>query len=326
MKLKLSILLLITLSLPLFSLDIAVVPLERLGLESDDTAETLEEELVRAVEEQDTLDALNMIMIGTNSPVASLLDAASTAVRNSRDYLLYGAVVSNPDWIEVRLSLYERESDSIRTVFYDKAASERFEEVPEELALRIVKFVYGAYGIEDRRLYTPDPAYLEAYGELGYWGLFPGEWNDVMTGFFHGGFGVSVGLPSPGLVRENFELYPCFGFLFDYAMGANRPDYESATYHSFQFAVPLEASCRFNNGHARKLRLRSGLSAGSSEPVPQVRGNRKHHHRRLSDQDRSRLHLHSPGQEYPLRPLLSFRFYLLRRPDGGLQALLPCLL
>lgn len=196
--------------------------------------------LIDAVGEQDVFNSLRLIPEEREKPVVSLIDAGSLAMRRSRDYLLYGTVEINSRWCEVRYSLYELETDSIRTVFYSKAGADQSRDLIAELGRKVTDYFYARFGIEDRSVIKKSPGYLELSLDGGYWGVLSSTWSDLLIGYFHSGITMDIALNEPRYYFEGNELYPRFGIGLDYGFGRNKSGLESFSYNSFQMNIPLE--------------------------------------------------------------------------------------
>jgi len=196
--------------------------------------------LMETVEERDVFNSLKVIPEEWDKPVLSLIDAGSLAMNRSRNYLLYGIIQVNDLWCEAKISLYELETDSVRTIFYSKAATGRFSELASELGRKMVDYFYDHFGISDRSVINKSPGYLELSVDGGYWGILSAQWNDVSMGYFHCGLNLAVGLTEPRLYFDGHELYPRFGLGFNYGYSRNKTGLEPFSSHSFQIYLPLE--------------------------------------------------------------------------------------
>lgn len=216
------------------------------------------EELPKAVETNDVLNSVKLIPESSDKPVRSLIDAGALAMRRSRKYLLYGSVNYTSSWCEARLSLYELETDSVRTVFYSKMSTDRSRNLIPDLGRKLVDYLYEQFGITDRSSIEKTPGYAELSLNPGYWGVLSSSWSDVLLGYFHAGITGEIALSEPRYYFNGNELYPCFGLSIDYGLGRNRVGVENYFYHSLQASLPLELSLDLRGGH----RFRLGIAPG----------------------------------------------------------------
>lgn len=237
----------------LFSLEIQVSPLNVSGFKGDFVDVPVEEALISSIEDYDIINCLDMRIADRVDPVASLIQAGSFTVRNSISYMIYGSVYHRSDWVEMKLSLYEAETDTVLTVFYGKVNETRIDSLIDELGERICIFLYEEKGIEERLIAKEAAGYIDLGFSPGYWALFSGEWSDLIIPYVHGAFTLGVALPYPRYMGENFEIFPKFGLLVDYGLGVNRSDYESFSFHSLQMALTLELSFQVDEKHIFSL-------------------------------------------------------------------------
>lgn len=234
----------------LFSLDIFLA--EPVLVSSDgqqDVSGLLVTEMPEAVDLYDVLNSIKVVQVHSESPVRSLIDAGSLAMKDSLNYLLYGTVQASPSWLEARLSLYELETDSIRTVFYSKVSSDRADALAYELGRKLTEYLYDEFGIEDRQLIKKSPGYLEVAINPGYWMVLSPQWSNNLLGYFNGGVTGKVALSEPRLYFDGNEIYPRFGLSIDYALGRNRIGVENYFYHSLQVGLPLEFVLHLKQRH-----------------------------------------------------------------------------
>lgn len=227
-----------------------------LGVERSERDFSLE--LKDAVESYDVLNNLQLKKSKTDDIVSSLIDAGSLAMRESYDYLLYGTATLNQDWYEVRLSLYERESDSIIAVFYSKSNTEHSSLLMEEAGRKLVNYLYDRFAIEKRQLVDKSPGYMELSLNPGYWGTFFKPWSDIMMGYFHVGLSGMVALSEPRYCFSGHELYPRFGLSLDYSLAGNQTAVENYFYHSFIISIPVDLSLDINQNHSFRLGFAPG--------------------------------------------------------------------
>jgi hypothetical protein len=237
----------------LFSLPISISPLSP----EDEGIPDFSSRLIGAVKIKDLLNTLHITALTSEEPVHSLLDAGITASKERIDYLLYGTLNREENWIEVRISLYERETDRIRTVFYGKSDSSRHNDLIEELAGKICRYFYRAYDIEPSLIQREWQGFWTARFFTGYWGLLS-PWDHRLTGLFSLAFKGTLTPPDIVLYMGDFTLFTGFGLYAGYSLGLNKPDNEHFTYHSFQLAFPLDFSTQWRDRHCFSLSLAGG--------------------------------------------------------------------
>lgn len=234
----------------LYSLDIYLV--EPVLVSSDDQQDIsgmLMGDLPKSVDLYDVLNSIKVIHAHSDSSVRSLIDAGSLAMKDSLNFLLYGTIQTSSSWCEARLSLYELETDSVRTVFYSKVSSDRAYSLADELGRKLTEYLYGEFGIEDRLPIKKSYGYMEVAFNPGYWMVLSPQWSDNLLGYFNGAVTGKVALSEPRLHFDGNEMYPRFGLSIDYALGRNRIGVEEYYYHSIQLGLPLELVLHLKQKH-----------------------------------------------------------------------------
>ncbi|MBB6480911.1 hypothetical protein [Spirochaeta isovalerica] len=226
------------------------------GLDSDDR--DFSKELKEAVGIYDALNNIQLRKIDSGKVIASLIDAGSLAMRESYDYLLYGTLTLRQDWHEVRLSLYERESDSVIAVIYSKSDAGLSSLLMDEAGRKLVGYLYDRFAIEKRRIKDKSPGYIELSINPGYRGIFFEPWNEIMMGYFHFGMSGFVALSEPRFCFNGHEMYPRFGLSLDYGLAGNQSTVENFFSHSFMISIPLDLSLDLNAHHSLRLGVAPG--------------------------------------------------------------------
>ena len=212
-------------------------------------------ELSLAIESADSINTIHITE--KDIVVESLLDAGMAAFNSNAYYMLYGTLFVEEHWIEARVSLYELETDSIRTVFYEKADSSRYDELVQSLAEKIVSYFYNAYNIEPARVLQEWSGYWDFGFSPGYWGVLP-DWNNLLTGLTSLELSASLAPGKLSFFYDQFVFYPKMGFSFTYQTGLNKPEFESFLYNSFQISIPLEFCAEWRNQHFFSFQLYPG--------------------------------------------------------------------
>jgi len=225
---------------------------------SDIMARDFSSELNEAVVAHDFLRNIRFQYINSTQPVSSLIDGGALAMRESLDYLIFGSVKIRDNWIEAKLSLYERETDSIIAVIYSKSETERSCSLMDEAGRKLVSYIYDRFSIEKRVWEDRSPGYFELSFNPGYWGVFFNPWSEILLGYFHTEISGMVALSEPRFCFQGHEMYPRFGLSVDYGLGGNCTVVESFFYHSFLLSLPFDLSLDLSPRHS----LRLGLSPG----------------------------------------------------------------
>ncbi len=212
-------------------------------------------DLSQAINDADTINSIHIRK--EDIVIESLLDAGIAAFNSNAYYMLYGTLFVEEHWIEARVSLYELESDSIRTIFYEKAEISRYDDLVRGLAEKIVLFFYNAYSIEPALVIDEWTGYWDFGTSLGYWGVLPG-WNRTLTGLTSLEFSASRAFGKPSFSYDHFIFYPKLGFSVAYQTGINKPGYESFIYNSFQISLLLEFCAQWRKEHFFSLQLYPG--------------------------------------------------------------------
>ncbi|MDC7220198.1 MAG: hypothetical protein PQJ59_09670 [Spirochaetales bacterium] len=259
---RIFLILLFPLTVPLFALDITLAEIEEAPTsavreEYSVLYDEISRDLYKQIGSYDPLGCLVLNKLDKSVKVNSLLSASTTAYNNQMPYMLYGSYYESMDWLELRISLYEQETDRIRTTFFGKASKDRYDSLIDNTAERIGTYFYDQYNIE--AVYAKDPweGYWELGMNLGYWMILP-SWNDALTGTGTANLHGALALSEPSFRRNHWIFYPKFGLSLGYAFAMSTPDYESSLYHSFQMAMPLEFCAEWRRRHCLSFHLTPG--------------------------------------------------------------------
>lgn len=243
----------------LYSLDLHMTQPEMVSTSQAKIDQTsFVDELSGVIDKLDTLNTIRLMYAGEDEPVLSLIDAGSHAMKNSTNYLLYGKIQETANWCEARFSLYELETDNIRTVFYSKVSLERHHELVSELGRKITDYIYREFGFQEKRSVTESNGYFQLSVNPGYWMVCTPIWSDVLLGYFNVGISGKIALPNPRLFFNGNEMYPRFGLSLDYSVGRNSSGLENYFYHSLQASFPLEIVLDFKKRHLLGISISPG--------------------------------------------------------------------
>ena len=243
------------------ALDICLAKINIVSLENTffpQSTPPMAEKLASAMKEEDILNTLNIHILSEEIMIQSILEAGDWAFDMGEDYLLYGTLFENKKWWELRVSLYERETDKILSVFYGKSSPERANELVRETGGKISRFIYHFRNIEKPMKILKREACWEGGGSIGYWSVLP-SWHNSLTGLFSIESQASFLPEEPVYYKGKFTLYPCFSGRLGYALGLNKPSKEDFFYHSFLAALPIELLLEWNDSHRIGLGITSGI-------------------------------------------------------------------
>jgi hypothetical protein len=188
----------------------------------------------------------------------SSIDVFGYSERTGATYALYGRARFTADFVEMEISLFDKESGGKRKSFYAKGERADLDDVIGEIAGKTVAFLYGIMGVAEdaskvtTRLFVP----------IRIEGWIPSTWGDALVGTarLESGFLFETALPS--LSTLDFATYFRIGASFSYGVGMNTPGHPAAFEHDFRIGLPLEYYFSFEGGNRIGLTIEPLMDIG----------------------------------------------------------------
>ena len=210
--------------------------------------EDFSHDLSEVINGYDKINSIQVNELQDDLQIESLLDASIAAFDSNSFYMLYGTLYIDERWMEARITLYELETDRVRTIFYEKADISRYDDLVRDMGEKIVLYFYDVYDIEPAQVFNEWKGYWEIGGSLGYWGVLP-DWNETLSGLVSLQAGISLAFDRPVLFYNHFVIYPKVGFSLSYQPGINKAGFENFVYNSFQLAIPFSICAEWRKKH-----------------------------------------------------------------------------
>jgi hypothetical protein len=192
---------------------------------------------------------------GSLPPPSSFLEAARLCEGLGYSHLIYGYVKAEGSRYFSELKLLSRESKRVERCFLATDDSAHFGRLIGDLRKKIADYFLDELAIlPAARAGAPSHKAFLLPLTAGYWSPV-GAWAEGMMGVASVGFGFRFFPWYPlGAIRSRpFDLAAGIGA--EYALGVNRPGFESSTLHRAIVKAPLEASLGLGKGNGIALAL-----------------------------------------------------------------------
>jgi hypothetical protein len=170
----------------------------------------------------------------------TFLDAARLCELSGDPYLLYGYVRRRESVYSSELKLLSKESKRIVASFVATDGTAHYERMVGDLASKVANYFLSDLGMAPGK---PAPAPSRNVFEIpiaaGYWSP-TGSWAESLMGVFCVDLGLRFVPRKPLAGIKSRPLYLGFGLRSEYALGKNKPEYESAYLHRIVAKLPVE--------------------------------------------------------------------------------------
>lgn len=207
--------------------------------------------------DEDLLDALRSIPASgciefsrareADTAIASLLDAARLCERGRYPYLLYGYLRYSEGLLYSELKLISRDGKRVVATFAAADDGTHYRRLVDDVAAKIVRRLADDLGLPDGDRKAASRNVLELPVSLGYWAP-AGEWADPIAGVFRAELGFRL-IPKEPLGAIGSRPWSLAAApRLEYALGMNRPGYETSFLQRITARFPIEAAVGLGTG------------------------------------------------------------------------------
>lgn len=246
----------------LWGLEISLAPLYQYSPEGKDFLSTdITEELCSLLNEKNAGGGVSFLVIKSDKPPRSILEAASLCMEKGKDFLLYGFLKVTEMTYDLEVKLYDKDAGRLQKVFYSRNGTDGYESLAETMADRITAYLDKTFAPAGKdRKQELKKGIIDLEWGMGYWLPFD-PWGIPLAGLgsFYMGGGVTP--TEPLFTAGTFAFALRYGAALVYSAGMNRKGYESFFLHSLVFTFPVGLSVLWNLHNKLILQISPGLQA-----------------------------------------------------------------
>jgi hypothetical protein len=189
-----------------------------------------------------------------SAPV-SFLDAARLCELRGYPYLLYGYLQRQESIYSSELKLLSRDGKRIEASFVARDDDEHYDRLIADIAGKVADYFLSELAVAPgTRREESEENFFELPFAAGYW-IPTGDWAEGTMGLFSIDAGLRFVPHKPIGGFKSRPFYIGIGLWAEYALGKNKPEYESAYLHRFEARVPFELFLELQGGSAVGLAL-----------------------------------------------------------------------
>ena len=238
----------------LFSIEIFLAPVYRFELTNETGTfhkKNPTRDLYNLIQQRDDSGALQITRLLEKrvGVPQTLLDVTELCEYHGIQFLLYGYIKKTNHSYDAEIKLYDHEKHEIRYVFYAKDNLENYERMLKDLRGKIIEYFYTDLGLspteEDKEA---EEGYIGLNFGLGYWTPI-GSWSSFLSGIVTTDLGAHLVPVNPLFEWQKYSFFLRYGLIVSYALGMNKPDYESFYLHLFRIKVPVDLCAQWYDRH-----------------------------------------------------------------------------